>query len=148
MPRTRQEILDNRRRLKSEYGKLFDSAAVLLFRLDPKGINFEENTDEYEAEVETILPRLRDCHSDDDVLQVVQRSLFAGLIWPLPVHGTVTRKSPLKFGDCGKHIETNPTLCRRSFEKETTTLKIAGIITSYLTLRYVVVSGFLSDPEH
>jgi hypothetical protein len=71
MLRTRQEILDNRRRLKSEYGELFDSTAALLFRLDPIGINFEENTDEYEAEVETILPRLRDCHSDDDVLQVV-----------------------------------------------------------------------------
>ena len=71
MPRTRQEILDNRRRLRAEYGELFDSTAALLFRHDPIGINFEENTDEYEVEVETILPRLRDCDSGDDVLQVV-----------------------------------------------------------------------------
>jgi len=35
-------------------------------------------------------------------------------------------------------------LCRRSFEKETTTSKIAGIITGYLTLRYLVISGFLN----
>ncbi len=34
-------------------------------------INFEENTDEYEPEVGTILPRLRTCRSEDDVRQVV-----------------------------------------------------------------------------
>ena len=43
MPRTREEILDNRRRLRAEYGDLFDSTAALLFRHDPIGINFEEN---------------------------------------------------------------------------------------------------------
>jgi len=71
MPRTREEILENRRRLRAEYGELFDSTAALLFRHDPIGVNFEENTDEYETEVDTILPRLRGCHSADDVLQVV-----------------------------------------------------------------------------
>jgi hypothetical protein len=71
MPRTREEILENRRRLRAEYGELFDSVAALLFRYDPIGVNFEENTDEYETEVDTILPRLRGCHSADDVLQVV-----------------------------------------------------------------------------
>jgi hypothetical protein len=71
MPRTREEILNNRRRLRAEYGELFDSTAALLFRHDPIGISFKENTDEYEPEVETILPRMRDCHGADDVLQVV-----------------------------------------------------------------------------
>lgn len=72
MPRTREQILENRRRLRAEYGELFDSMAALLFRHDPTGINFDgENTDEYEPEVETILPRLRSCHSAEDVLQVV-----------------------------------------------------------------------------
>ena len=72
MPRTREQILENRRRLRAEYGELFDSVAALLFRHDPIGINFEgENTDEYDPEVETILPRLRSCHSAEDVLQVV-----------------------------------------------------------------------------
>ena len=37
----------------------------------PIGINFEDNTDEYEPNRETILPRLRNCHSEGDVLQVV-----------------------------------------------------------------------------
>ncbi len=71
MTRTRDEIHESRRRLKAEYGKLFDSIAALLYRHDPIGINFEDNPDEYELEVETILPRLHSCHSVEDVLQVV-----------------------------------------------------------------------------
>ena len=71
MPKTREEILENRRRLRAEYGELFDSTAALLFRHDPICINFDVNTDEYETEAETILPRLRGCHSADDALQVV-----------------------------------------------------------------------------
>jgi|SRR5215467_2064050 len=73
MARTREEILENRRRLKAEYGELFDSVAALLYRHDPIGINFDfdENADEYEPEARTILPKLRSCHSADDVLHVV-----------------------------------------------------------------------------
>ncbi len=44
----------------------------LLFRLDPVGLNFETNTDEYSSEVGTILPRLKDAKSDCDVLTIVQ----------------------------------------------------------------------------
>jgi hypothetical protein len=73
MPRTREDILAARRQLRAEYGKLFDSVAALLFRKDPIGINFETNTDEYEPEAETILPRLRTCQSADDVRHVVHQ---------------------------------------------------------------------------
>jgi len=71
MPKTREEILSERRQLKTQYTGLFDSVAALLFRHDPIGISFEDNTDEYEAEVGTILPRLQTCHSVEDVLRVV-----------------------------------------------------------------------------
>ena len=71
MTRTQDEILENRRRLKAEYGELFDSVASILYRHDPIGINFEVNPDEYETEAETILPRLRSCHTVEDVHQVV-----------------------------------------------------------------------------
>jgi hypothetical protein len=71
MASTRDEILEKRRRLKAEYGKLFDSVAALLYRHDPVGINFEDNADEYEPEAGTILPRLNSCDSADDVLRVV-----------------------------------------------------------------------------
>jgi hypothetical protein len=76
MPRTREEILENRRRLRAEYGELFDSMAALLFRHDPIGVNFDDNTDEYEPEVDTILPRMRGCHSSDDVLRVVHEEFI------------------------------------------------------------------------
>jgi hypothetical protein len=71
MSRTRDEILESRRRIKAEYGKLFDSVASLLFRHDPIGICFDTNTDEYQPEAETILPLLRNCRTVDDVLRVV-----------------------------------------------------------------------------
>ena len=52
-------------------GALFDDVAALLFRHDPVGISFDDNTDEYKPEVGTILPRLRTCNSVDDVRRVV-----------------------------------------------------------------------------
>ena len=73
MARTREEILENRRRLRAEYGELFDVIAALLFQYDPIGVNFDHNTDEYEVETETILPRLSGCQSADDVLQIVHQ---------------------------------------------------------------------------
>ena len=68
---TREEIEAEQRRLKAEYGTLFESVAEILFRHDPIVINFGDNTDEYEPEATTILPRLRACRSSDDVLGVV-----------------------------------------------------------------------------
>jgi hypothetical protein len=37
----------------------------------PFGINFEDNTDEYEPETDTILPRLKSCRSAEEVRSVV-----------------------------------------------------------------------------
>ncbi|HEY6947113.1 MAG TPA: hypothetical protein VI431_18385 [Candidatus Acidoferrum sp.] len=71
MSRTRDQILENRRRLKAEYGALLDSISAVLYRHDPIGINFEVNPDEYETEAETILPRLSSCRSREDVHKVV-----------------------------------------------------------------------------
>jgi hypothetical protein len=72
MPRTREEILQERRQLKAEYGQLFDAVSALFFRHDPIGIAFEnENTDEYDPETGTILPRLRACKSSTDVRRIV-----------------------------------------------------------------------------
>jgi hypothetical protein len=59
------------KKARDRYGKLFDDVSALLFRLDPIGINFDTNTDEYEPEARTILPRLSKCRSQADVLQVV-----------------------------------------------------------------------------
>jgi hypothetical protein len=71
MARTREEILEGQRLLKAEFGRLFDDVTALLFRHDPIGINFGDNADEYEPEVGTILPRLRNCTSADELATIV-----------------------------------------------------------------------------
>jgi hypothetical protein len=69
---TREEIIASRAKAKKEYGRLFDAVSEILFRHDPSEINYGFNTDEYEIETETILPRLKNCHSAEDVLTVVR----------------------------------------------------------------------------
>jgi hypothetical protein len=71
MANTREEIMEERRRLKAEYRELFNEVSALLFRHDPMNINFATNANEYEPEVGTILPRLRTCGSAQDVHRMV-----------------------------------------------------------------------------
>ncbi len=58
-------------RASREYGELFDRVSAILFEFDPIGIGFEGNTDEYDAEAGTILPRLKACHGVEDASRVV-----------------------------------------------------------------------------
>jgi hypothetical protein len=60
-----------RHRLKERYGVLFTETTALLFRHDPMEINYGSNVDEYDSEVGTILPRLRECNSATGVRRVV-----------------------------------------------------------------------------
>lgn len=57
--------------LKAQYRNLYSEVEEILFRHDPIGINFEDNTDEYDPEVDTILPRLKTAHSEEDVLDII-----------------------------------------------------------------------------
>lgn len=50
---------------------MFDDATEILFRHDPIGINFVRNTDEYEPEVSTILPRMESAASEQDALRII-----------------------------------------------------------------------------
>ena len=72
----RERIQLERRQLRQEYGDLFDEVSAILFELDPIGINFESNTDEYEPEVGTILVRLQACHSAQDVRRVIHQEFI------------------------------------------------------------------------
>jgi hypothetical protein len=67
-----------RKRVSERYGELFASAVDLFFRIDPMGINFWDNTDEYEPEVVTVLPRLESAESVEDCSRIV-REEFA--VW-------------------------------------------------------------------
>ena len=68
-----EEIRLQYKRLRSEYGELYDEVLQILFRNDPIGINFEVNTDEYEPEVSTILPQLTEAHSVEDLHKIIRQ---------------------------------------------------------------------------
>jgi hypothetical protein len=72
----REQIQAEKKRLRDEYGELFDSVAEILFKHDPIELNYVDNTDEYESEARTILPRLKTCHSVEDVLNVVHEEFL------------------------------------------------------------------------
>lgn len=52
-------LREERKKLSITYKELFSEISAILFRHDPIGINFDDNTDEYDPEAGTILPRLR-----------------------------------------------------------------------------------------
>jgi galactose-1-phosphate uridylyltransferase len=60
-----------RKRVQRKFGTLFQDASIILFRHDPIGISAENNTDEYDCEVGTILPRMSRCASAIAVRRVV-----------------------------------------------------------------------------
>lgn len=58
------------------YRDVADRVSAILFRHDPIGINYEENTDEYDAEAESIVLRLASApgiDSAETVEQIVQQ---------------------------------------------------------------------------
>ena len=63
--------MSGRREAKDRYKRLLNGVAMILFRHDPMGIAFGDNTDEYDLEAGTIVPHLRECRSESDVLRVV-----------------------------------------------------------------------------
>jgi len=98
METERDAILKRRQELRSEFDSLYDRVSAILFEEDPGGVNFEINPDEYECEVDLILPLLPSCSSVSDVQRVLYDVLLrmfdeetvknadrleriAGLIW-------------------------------------------------------------------
>jgi ADP-ribose pyrophosphatase YjhB (NUDIX family) len=71
----RDRIRHARAVLRAQFGALFDRVSAALYRADPAHINFRTNTDEYEPEVGTILPRLASCATAADVAHVVHEEL-------------------------------------------------------------------------
>ena len=57
MTTERERLLATRQAIRREYGELYDRVPQMFFEADPIGINFGDNADEYEPEVDTILPR-------------------------------------------------------------------------------------------
>ena len=61
----------DRAAVQRQFGTLFDEVTAILFRLDPIGINFGHNTDEYKSEVSTILPRMESATSEQDARRII-----------------------------------------------------------------------------
>jgi hypothetical protein len=70
-----ERLHTERQKLRAEYRDLYTNVLEILFRVDPIGLNFEDNTDEYEPEVGSILPRLRGAKSLPDVQQILKEEL-------------------------------------------------------------------------
>lgn len=66
-----KKLEDQRRSLSRSYRDLMDEISAVLFKHDPIGINFEENTDEYDPEAGTIVPRLKHGMTLDQVERIV-----------------------------------------------------------------------------
>jgi hypothetical protein len=73
---TGPQIEERKRQLRAQYGALYDDVSSILFRHDPIGICNETNTDEYEPEVGTILPRLRDAGSTKELSRIIHEEFF------------------------------------------------------------------------
>ena len=55
----------------------FAAVSRAMFERDPIGINFTDNTDEYDAEAGTVIPRLSACRSAADVAQILHEEFRA-----------------------------------------------------------------------
>jgi hypothetical protein len=76
MESERDILRRERAALRQRYGDLFDVVASILFDADPIDINYETNTDEYEPEAGTILPRLNEASTVDDVARIVHEEFL------------------------------------------------------------------------
>jgi hypothetical protein len=70
------KIREERAALSRSYKDLLDEVSAILFRHDPIGINFEDNTDEYDSEAGTILPRLKVGMTVGEVQRVVHEEFI------------------------------------------------------------------------
>jgi hypothetical protein len=69
---SREEIRAQQQAVRDAFGEqLWDEISRILFEEDSIRINFGSNTDEYEPEVRTILPRLVGCQAVEDARRVV-----------------------------------------------------------------------------
>jgi hypothetical protein len=71
-----EQVRIEREMVRHKFGSFFTEVSSILFEIDPVGINFETNTDEYEPEVGTILPRLHACKSLDEVRRAIHQEFI------------------------------------------------------------------------
>ena len=80
---TPRKVLPPEHLLQNEQGRvdpafiqLYDEVLAILFRHDPIGINFVDNTDEYAPEARTILQRLREAESPEGLAGIIHEEFI------------------------------------------------------------------------
>jgi hypothetical protein len=69
---------ESRKAIIEEYSEVFSVISALMFKHDPIGIKFETNTDEYDAEAGTVIPRLKNANSEYEAISIVHEEF---VIW-------------------------------------------------------------------
>jgi predicted RNase H-like HicB family nuclease len=82
----------NTKAVKQVYGKLFEKFSQIIFKHDPIGISFINDEDEYDPEVGTILPRLKDCKNFEDLYSMIYEEFVE---WFGDIAGNKEKYAPL-----------------------------------------------------
>ena len=95
--------------LKTAYGNLYTAVSRLLREADPIGlITMGAPDDEYDPEVSTILPRLREAKAAVDVQRIVHEEFVrwfgADLVGPLTDYADIAEKMWGTWLDCGQCV--------------------------------------------
>jgi len=83
---TTEDFRGQREELKKTYANLYFTLEKLYFEGDPIGINFKDNTDEYAPEVDQILPKLKNCNSEQETLNLIH-DIFCKMFDPMTAGG-------------------------------------------------------------
>jgi len=67
----------SRQAVQARDPSFFEAVSGAMFKHDPIGINVEDDTDEYDAETGTVIPRLSTCRSPDDVASILSQEFQA-----------------------------------------------------------------------
>ena len=103
---------EHRQRLKREYEGLFADLSAYLFEADPMGLNYEINPDEYDPEVGTILPRVLEMDTEEEIADVVREEFDR---W---FSGPVIQRSTYEDARC-RHLSDSETI-----QNETSSLRM------------------------
>jgi hypothetical protein len=64
-----------RKRFQAQYRALYDEVLEVLFQIDPIGVHQHDDADKLVPETASILARLRDARSAEDVEQIIKEEL-------------------------------------------------------------------------
>jgi hypothetical protein len=83
-----ERLRKQREELRAQNPALFEQVSEILFRHDPIGVNFGDNTDEYEPEAGTILARIPGARSTAAVRSIIHEEFVS---WFGEIAGTEDR---------------------------------------------------------